>query len=287
MDVKLAFLHGPLEEEVYVKQPPGFVKTGHEKKVYRLKKALYGLKQAPRAWNKCIDAFFGKSGFLKCSPEHSLYVKTNSSGDILLLCIYVDDLVFTSNNSQMVLEFKASMLDEFEMTDLGLMSYDLGIEVVQMEHGIFISQKKYATHLLKKFRIHTIEVGKKLSKSNEGAPVDPTLFKQTVGSLRTTCSWSSKKKSIVALSTCEAEYIAAASSACQAIWLRQLMNQISIPQKEPMKSYVDNVSAISLAKNPVVRGRSKHIDTRIHFLRDQVVKKEIVLEYCSGMKVGL
>lgn len=139
MDVKSAFLNGPLEEEIFVKQPPGFLKKGKEDKVYRLKKALYGLKQVPRAWNKCIDSFFSKIGFEKCPSEHSLYVKVNNSGDILLLCLYVDDLIFTSNNPKLVSEFKRSMMDEFEMPDLGLMSYYLGIEVVQREDGIFIS----------------------------------------------------------------------------------------------------------------------------------------------------
>ncbi|GKV24984.1 hypothetical protein SLEP1_g34508 [Rubroshorea leprosula] len=130
MDVKSAFLNGPLEEEVYVKQPPGFMKQGSEDKVYRLKKALYGLKQAPRAWNKCVDSFFLQAGFEKCPSEHALYVKINNFGDILLLCLYVDDLIFISNNPTMIEDFKKSMMGELEMTDLGLVSYFLGIEVL-------------------------------------------------------------------------------------------------------------------------------------------------------------
>nr|GMD14496.1 Retrovirus-related Pol polyprotein from transposon TNT 1-94 [Ipomoea batatas] len=98
----------------------------------------------------------------------------------------------------------------------------------------------------------------------------------------TACSWSSKKQSIVALSTCEAEYVATASSACQTIWLKNVMNQIHFPVQGPIKIYVDNVSAINLAKNPVTHGRSKHIDTRYHFLRDQVEKRIIELVYCKS-----
>jgi hypothetical protein len=73
MDVKSAFLNGDLGEEVYVSQPPGFIKSGEEKKVYRLHKALYGLRQAPRAWNSKLDAVLYDLGFPKCKTEHGLY----------------------------------------------------------------------------------------------------------------------------------------------------------------------------------------------------------------------
>ena len=77
MDVKSAFLNDPLDEEVYVKQPSGFILSGKEEKVYILTKALYGLKQPPRAWNKRIDSFPHATGFKKCASDHGLYVKTN------------------------------------------------------------------------------------------------------------------------------------------------------------------------------------------------------------------
>jgi len=77
MDVKSAFLNDPLDEEVYVKYPPGFIQSGKEENMYRLTKALYGLKQTPRAWNKRIDSFFHATGSKKCASDHDLYVKTN------------------------------------------------------------------------------------------------------------------------------------------------------------------------------------------------------------------
>lgn len=98
---------------------------------------------------------------------------------------------------------------------------------------------------------------------------------------KTACSWSSKKQEIVALSTREAEYAATASSACQAIWLENLMSQIHVPAEKPLKIFVDNVSAINLAKNPISHGRSKHIDLRFHFLRQLVEEKKIELKYCK------
>ncbi|KAK0597380.1 hypothetical protein LWI29_024681 [Acer saccharum] len=152
MDVKSAFLNGFLEEEVYVEQPPGYVKKGEEHKVYRLRKALYGLKQAPRAWYSRIDSFFLKNGFKRCPYEHALYTKEVESGNFLIACLYVDDLIFTGNSVIMGNDFKRSMMNEFEMTDMGLLHYFLGIEVKQTNEGIVISQQKYAKDLLKKFK---------------------------------------------------------------------------------------------------------------------------------------
>ena len=93
MDVKSAFLNGYLKEEVYIEQPPGYVQKGRENKVYRLKKALYGLKKAPRAWNTRVDEYFQKNCFVKSPYEHALYTKTNSGGDIMVVCLFVDDMI--------------------------------------------------------------------------------------------------------------------------------------------------------------------------------------------------
>ncbi|MCI39566.1 LRR receptor-like serine/threonine-protein kinase GSO1-like, partial [Trifolium medium] len=102
LDIKFAFLNGPLEEEVYVKQPPGFEIKGQEEKVFKLKKALYGLKQAPRAWNKRIDSFLIKLKFTKCTSEYGIYVKGSNSNDLFILCLYVDDLLITGSNKDVL-----------------------------------------------------------------------------------------------------------------------------------------------------------------------------------------
>ena len=114
---------------------------GKEDKVYKLKKALYGLKQAPRAWYKWIDSYFGEHSFQICSFKHTLYIKFINPKDILIMCLYVDDMIFIENNSKIIVGFKEAMVSCFEMIDLGLMSYFLGIEVDQQDDGIFISQK--------------------------------------------------------------------------------------------------------------------------------------------------
>ena len=143
MDVKSTFLNGVLKEEVYVEQPPSYEVAGEEHKVYRLKRALYGLKQAPRAWYSRIDSYLMSNGFSKSNGEPTLYIKA-ANGNVLIVVLYVDDLIFTGNDKALIGEFKEAMKNEFEMTDLGLLKYFLGIEVKQMHDGIFISQEKYA-----------------------------------------------------------------------------------------------------------------------------------------------
>ena len=86
---------------------------------------------------------------------------------------------------------------------------------------------------------------------------------------------------VVALSSCEAEYIAACYPACQALWLDSLLEELKVEIQRPVRLYVDNKSTISLAMNPVAHGRSKHIETRFHFLREKVSKKQLDLRYCS------
>jgi hypothetical protein len=164
--------------------------VGKEEKVLKLKKALYGLKQAPRAWNTRIDTYFKENGFKQCPYEHALYVKKNGS-NMLLVALYVDDLIFLGNNCQMIEEFKGTMTREFEMTDLGLMRFFLGLEVRQEETGIFISQETYAKEILKRFKMKDcnpvstpMEPGSKLSKFDGGERVEASKFRSLVGSLR-------------------------------------------------------------------------------------------------------
>ena len=112
----------------------------------------------------------------------------NEQGKMLIVCLYVDDLIFTGDFG--IADFKALMGSESEMTDLGLMNFSLGIEIQQSESGIFISQSKYANIVLKRFNMSNCKstptpviAGLKLSKDDEGSTVDPRLFKRIVGSL--------------------------------------------------------------------------------------------------------
>lgn len=190
LDVKSAFLHGELQEEVYVDHPPGYASSSNMGKVLKLKKALYGLKQAPRAWYGRINAYFSREGFEKCPFEHTLFTKHGDNGSVLIVCLYVDDLIYTGNDKSMFEDFKKSMMKEFEMSDLGLMHYFLGIEVKQVADGYFISQQKYTLEILSRFHMMSCnsvstptEVGLKLIKDDGGKKVNATHYKQIVGSL--------------------------------------------------------------------------------------------------------
>ncbi|KAG6392750.1 hypothetical protein SASPL_146975 [Salvia splendens] len=209
-----------------------------------------------------INKYLEDNGFTKCPHEHALYVKRKGN-DILIVCLYVDDLIFTGNNPSMFEEFKKAMTEEFKMTDIGLMAYYLGVEVKQLEDRVFITQEHYAKEILKKFKMEDckpintpVDCGVKLSKNDKGEKM-------------------SKKQLIVTLSTCEAKYVAATFSVCHAIWLRSLLAELGWSQKEPTTICVDNKSAIALSKNPVFHNRSKHIDTHFHYIREYVANQKI------------
>ena len=196
MDVKSAFLNGPLEEEVYVSQPPGFENKGDEDKVYRLRKALYGLKQAPMAWNKRIDSFMVSHEFKKCLVEHGVYVKHGRKSELVLMCIYVDDLLITGSNINKIEEFKKLLMKEFEMTNLGRLKYFLGMEFVETEQGLILNQKKYTSEILARFDMEECNTAitpaeGKFTDAAEGEgekSVDGTLYKQVIGTLRYLCN---------------------------------------------------------------------------------------------------
>lgn len=147
LDVKTAFLHGDLKEVVYVSQPEGYVVKGKEDKVYKLNKALYGLKQAPRAWNEKLNKVLEQLNFVKCTKEPALY-RSQDNKELLLVAVYVDDLLVTGTSMEAIQEFKKRMSSKFEMSDLGKLTYYLGIEVCQHDFGITLSQGRYAKKIL-------------------------------------------------------------------------------------------------------------------------------------------
>jgi hypothetical protein len=284
----------------------------------------------------------------------------------------VDDLLITGSNEAHIREFKVDMMREFEMTDLGHISYFLGIEFQRTSEGLILHQKKYASEILKRFEMDQCnpaltpsEPRLQLSRETEERDVDSTEYRRLVGSLRYLCntrpdiaysvgiisrymerpkmshlsaakrilryikgtmdygivfnkpdkkdieligytdsnwcgdkddrkstagyvflyggapiSWCSRKEPVVSLSTCEAEYIAASLSACQGVWLSNLIDEISNVKCDSVILKVDNTSAINLAKNPIAHGRSKHIELRFHYLREQVGNGKLKLEHC-------
>ena len=156
LDVKLAFLNGELREEVYVAQPEGYVVQGKEKFVYKLHKALYGLRQAPQAWNTCLDKSLKNLGFMKCTQEQTVYIR-GEIGASIIVGVYVDNL--TGEDAATVADFKKKMFGEFDMSDLGMLHYYLGIEVAQENGVITFKQSAYAKKILGKFRMLECNAG--------------------------------------------------------------------------------------------------------------------------------
>lgn len=146
MDVHNAFLHGDLEEEVYMKMPPGFQK-GEEGKVCHLRKSLYGLKQGPRCWFAKLTSALKKFGFKQSYSDYSLftYIKGDRS---LRVLVYVDDLIIAGNDLKTVTKFKDYLSDCFKMKDLGKAKYFLGIEIARGPQGMFLTQRKYALDIV-------------------------------------------------------------------------------------------------------------------------------------------
>jgi hypothetical protein len=190
MDVKSAFLNGDLKEEVYVHQPPGFAIPDKEGKVLRLRKALYGLRQAPRACNVKLDFTLQTMGFEQSPHEAAVYRRGNG-GNVLLVGVYVDDLVITGTKDVEVAAFKEEMKATIQMSDLGPLSFYLGIEVHQDNSGITLQQTAYAKRVVELAgltdcnpALTPMEEKLKLSHDSTMEEVDTTQYRHLVGSLR-------------------------------------------------------------------------------------------------------
>ncbi|XP_051151852.1 uncharacterized mitochondrial protein AtMg00810-like [Andrographis paniculata] len=294
------------------------------------------------------------------------------SKDLLIVGVYVDDLIVTGTSESLICTFKREIQNMFDTSDLGRLSYYLGIEVHQSEKGNTIDQSGYAKKILQTARMadcnpskYPMEPKLHLSKDEEGVPTNAIEHRRLIGSLRyithtrpdlgysvglvsrymaspkeshykafkqilryikgtmsygpfyhkggngrlhgysdsshgmdpddrkgTTgmafyfsgnlITWCLQKQRTVALSSYEAEFMAATSAACQALWLRNLLVDLTGWEAQRVKLYVDNKSAISLMKNPVFHGRSKHIDTKFHFIRECIEEGSIYIEHISG-----
>ncbi|GJY27201.1 putative ribonuclease H-like domain-containing protein [Tanacetum coccineum] len=189
MDVKSAFLYGKVKEEVYVYQPPGFEDLDFPDRVYKVEKALYGVHQAPRAWYETLSTYLLDNRFQRGKIDKTLFIRRDK-GDILLVQVYVDDIIFGSTKKSLCTEFEKMMHKKFQMSSMGELTFFLGLQVKQKEDGIFISQDKYVTEILKKFGFTNVktastpmETQKPLLKDEDGEEVDVHLYRSMIGSL--------------------------------------------------------------------------------------------------------
>lgn len=150
LDVKTAFLNGRIDEEIYVKPPPGFEGTTPPHHACQLKRALYGLKQAPRAWYSTVDGYLQSAGLRKSTADGNLYYH-EVDGLLTILLLYVDDVYITGSNDTHIAYIRAAIQEEFEMSDLGLLKYSLGLEFLFNPAGILITQRHYIREILSEF----------------------------------------------------------------------------------------------------------------------------------------
>ena len=146
-DVKNTFLHGDIEEEVYMDIPPGYSITSGTNEVCKLQRALYGLKLSPRAWFGRFSLAMKKYGLTQSNSNHTLFLK-KQRGKTTTLIIYVDDMIITGDDKEEISQLQGKLAKEFEMKNLGGLKYFLGIEVIRSNKGIFLSQRKYILDLL-------------------------------------------------------------------------------------------------------------------------------------------
>uniref|UniRef100_A0A2N9HJ76 Integrase catalytic domain-containing protein n=1 Tax=Fagus sylvatica TaxID=28930 RepID=A0A2N9HJ76_FAGSY len=377
LDVKTAFLHGNLEEEIFMEQPEGFKQPGTENLVCRLKKSLYGLKQSPRQWYKRFDSYMIQIGYTRCEYDCCVYVRILEDGSYIFLLLYVDDMLIAAKSMCEVNRLKSLLHKEFEMKDLGAAKKILGMEI-HRDRGarkLWLSQKNYIRKVLEKFSMldakpvstplanHFRLSGSQCPKNEEeienmskvpyasavgclmyamvctrpdlahavstvsrymanpgrehwnavkwifrylkGTAEHGILFSRQSGTnsvvgyvdadyagevddRRSTTGyvftlsggpicWKSTLQSIVAMSTTEAEYMAVAEAAKEALWLKGLVKELGLNQGG-VQMHCDSQSAIYLAKNQVYHARTKHIDVRFHKIRELIVTGDIVLE---------
>ncbi|GKB43752.1 retrovirus-related pol polyprotein from transposon TNT 1-94 [Tanacetum coccineum] len=364
---KSAFLNGKLKEEVYVKQPLGFESNEFPDYVCKLNKALYGLKQAPRALYETLSTFLIQNKFTRGRIDNTLFIY-KSKGDVLLVQVYVDDIIFGSTSYKLCKQFEKLMTKKFEMSMIGELTYFLGLQIKQDDKGISICQEQYTRNLLKKYEISDSSSVKtpmvppnNLGPDLAGKPVNETSYRGMIGSLMyltatrpdiqfstvlcaryqsnpkeshltavkrilrylkgtptlglyyPKCSgfdlkgysdsdyagcnmdrkstsgacqilggklvcWSAKKQQSVAMSSAEAEYVAAAGCCASILWMKSQLSDYDIHYKM-VPIFCDNTSAIAISNNPVLHSRTKHIDIRYHFIRDHILKGDIELHF--------
>jgi histone deacetylase 1/2 len=192
LDVKNAFLHGVLEENVYMRQPPGYEVKGKTQYICKLDKALYGLKQAPRAWFSRLSTKLQALGFRPSKADTSLFFYSKKNISIFVL-IYVDDIIVASSCHDATSALLRDLQKEFALKDLGDAHYFLGIEVKKISDGLLLTQEKYTTDILKRVGMLTckptntpMSTSEKLS-AHEGDPLeveDATRYRSIVGALQ-------------------------------------------------------------------------------------------------------
>ena len=376
VDIKSAYLHAEVKEDIYMRPPPGYLKPEDEGKVLKLLRSLYGLKQAGFEWSEELEKFFMDIGFTRSQVDRAVYLK-RSPDEHTVITVSVDDMAVTSKSLQHIEAFKNQLRERFEISDLGELTWLLGLKIERDRNArtITFSQNAYVDTILERF--HLTDAKAALTPMDAGAVLStdqsPTTeaeretmqdvpYQRAIGSLMYAATstrpditfalailsqfmrnpgrthweaakhamrylkgsanlgltlgtsdtileayvdadwasqphrysmsgyvillhggpvaWSTRKQSIIALSTAEAEYIALMAVAREVLYLQALLGELYEPVNLPTPINCDNQSAIALASNGKFHARTKHIDIRFHFVRDCVKNGIFELVYC-------
>jgi hypothetical protein len=376
-DVKSAYLNADLDEEIYMKPPPGYLKKGEEGLVCRLLKGLYGLKQAGRKWYLLLYKFFRSLGFSCADADHSVfYIK--SPTEPIIVGVSVDDMTIAAKLLKTIDWLKKELCQRFEISDLRELHWLLGVEITRdrLARTISLSQRAYIDLILEDFKMKDcnavstpMDPGAKLTHEQcpkteaEREEMKRYPYAKVVGKVmyaylvsfpqlgfairtlsqfmhnpgkahweaakrvlrylkgaRESClvlggtdtglmgyadsdyafqadrhsisgyafflgggaiSWSSKRQSVIALSSTEAEYISLANATREAIWLRNLLGEITTPIPTPTPMFCDSQGAKSLAKDNTNHPRTKHIDVQYHYTQEAVESRKITVIHVS------
>nr|GFA77436.1 ribonuclease H-like domain-containing protein [Tanacetum cinerariifolium] len=289
MDVKTAFLYGPLKEEVYINQPDGFVDPYHPDKVYRLKKALYRLKQAPMAWYDELSKFLLSKGFSKAKYAQEILKKHGMTS--------CDSIGTPMATKHLDADLSGTPVDQTKYrSKVGALTYltesrpDIMHATCYCARYQVKSTEKHLTAVKRIFRYlkDTVHMGLWYPKDTG---FELTAFldleyagcldsrKSTFGGIQflggdKLVSWSSKKHDYTSMSYIEAEYVSLSTCCAQVLWMRTQLTDYGFHfDKIPM--YCDSKAAIAISCNPVQHSRTKHIDIRYHFIKEKV-EKDIV-----------
>ncbi|KAE8667244.1 hypothetical protein F3Y22_tig00112428pilonHSYRG00010 [Hibiscus syriacus] len=262
LDVKTTFLHGNLEEEIYMLQPEGFEEDEKKNLVCRLNKSLYGLKQAPRCWYKRFDSFIMCLGYNRLNADPCAYFKRSGDNDFVILLLTWDQQTRDSRDANSPRQ-NMSPSSEEERMEMSRVPYasavgSLMFAMICTRPDIAQAVGVVSRYMANPDSDYVCDLDK--SKSTIGY-----VFKVAGGAV----SWVSKLLSIVATSATEAKYVAATQASKEAIWLKMLLEELGHNQ-EYVSLFCDSQSALHLARNPTFHSRTKHIRVQYHFIREKV-----------------
>ncbi|CAM8916933.1 unnamed protein product [Rhodiola kirilowii] len=308
LDMKTAFLYGDLDETIYLKQPELFSIGNTDIDVCLQNKSPYGLKQSPRQWYKKFDEFMLGCDFKRSSYDWCIYFKFWKNGSVIYLLLYVDDMLIASNNMQLIIDLKEQLNSKFEMKDLGHSKKILGMHIERdrskktlflnqtepnLAHSVSAVSKYMATpgkahwhdvRWLLKYVKGSLNKGLMFGQSNSATDMvvgyvdsdfvdiidtreSQTGYVFTI--YGTAVSWRASLQGMVTLSTTEAEFVAVTEAVKEALWIKGVLGELGYSQ-DCIRICCDSQGAIHLSKHQVFHERSKHIDVKLHFVREVI-----------------